>query len=101
MYFELFLVTTMFTIGGIFFGHFELKTPAWRRLLKLAIVTGVTVLLSTTVGRPWVFVWIFAVPAIGTSVHVWWTRKHGIGVMSAEPKEKYYALRGWTESVAN
>ncbi len=101
MYFELFLVTAIFSVGGIFFGHFEQKTPAWRRLLKLAIITGGTALLSATVGRPWVFIWIVGFPAAGVSVHVWWTRKHGIGVMSAEPKDKYYALRGWTDTAAN
>jgi len=28
-------------------------------------------------------------------VHVWWLPRHGINGWTGEPKEKYYALRGW------
>ncbi|HXE89636.1 MAG TPA: hypothetical protein VNK82_01595 [Terriglobales bacterium] len=46
-------------------------------------------------GPPWSWLWLVAMAAIGLSVHFWWTRKHGIHPLTAEPKEKYYALRGW------
>ena len=29
------------------------------------------------------------------AIHVWWLPKHGIHPLTAEPKDKYYALRGW------
>jgi len=28
-------------------------------------------------------------------IHMWWLPKHGINGWTAEPKEKYYQLRGW------
>ena len=96
MYFELFLAATLMTIGGVIFGHFEEKTPVWRRLTKVAIFLGVTALLSSTVGRPWSLVWIFGALAVGTTFHVWCTKKHVICVLSPQPRDKYYQLRGWS-----
>jgi hypothetical protein len=46
------VIAMMIAVGNILFGHFEERTPKWRRILKLFIVTG-------------------------------------------EPKDRYYALRGW------
>jgi hypothetical protein len=40
----------------------------------------------------------FVAGALGLSVHAWWTRKHGIGFWSAEPRERYRGLRGWTRA---
>jgi hypothetical protein len=28
-------------------------------------------------------------------IHGWWLPKKGINGLTAEPKEKYYELRGW------
>ena len=33
--------------------------------------------------------------AAALTVHAWWLPRHGINGWTAEPKEKYYALRGW------
>lgn len=95
MWFELFLAALLAAIGSITFGKFEEKTALWRRLLKLGIYLSVTGLLSYAVGRFWSLVWLFALPALGSSFHVWWCRKHGIGVFTAEPRDRYYELRGW------
>jgi hypothetical protein len=35
---------------------------------------------------------------VGAVFHVWWCRRHGINPLTAEPKEEYYQLRGWTRS---
>jgi hypothetical protein len=53
-------------------------------------------LLSKTAGRPWTFAYIFGLPAVGAIFHVWWCLRHGINPLTAEPKEEYYRLRGWT-----
>ncbi len=34
-------------------------------------------------------------PGVGLAFHLWWCRKHGIDPLTAEPKERYYELRGW------
>jgi hypothetical protein len=52
-------------------------------------------LISRTAGRPWTFVWIFGLPALGAASHVWWSLRHGINPLTAEPKDEYYRLRGW------
>jgi hypothetical protein len=95
MCFDLFLASTLFALGSIVFGHFEAKTPLPRRLAKLASFLGLTALVSWVLGQPWSLIWIFGVFGLGLGFHVWWTKKHGIGVFSGEPREKYYQLRGW------
>ena len=93
---EWFFASVIVAAGSTVFGHFEEKTPLWRRLSKWAIYLGLTALLSRKPGRPWSLVWVFSSPYFGTSFHVWWCRKHGINPLTAEPKDKYYKLRGWT-----
>ncbi len=91
-------VSAMLAVAGItLFGHFEEKTPALRRLSKWALYFGVTGLLSRGPGRPWTLLWVFGLPGIGLAFHLWWCKKHGIDPLTAEPKERYYELRGWDE----
>ncbi len=85
------LAATLVTI----FGHFEEKTPWRRRLSKRAFYFGGTALLSRGPGRPWTFVWVLGLPGVGLAFHLWWCRRHGIDPLTAEPKERYYELRGW------
>jgi hypothetical protein len=92
---ELLLILAVALPGFLVFGRFEGKTPKWRRLLKWGIYIGVAFLIGATAGRPWTFVWIAFLPSLGLTVHLLWCRKHGIHPLTAEPREKYYALRGW------
>ena len=90
------LVSGALAVTGVtVFGHFEEKMPAWRRLSKWAFYFGVTALLSRGPGLPWTFVWILGLPGVGLVFHLWWCSKHGIDPLTAEPKERYYALGGW------
>ncbi len=95
MFEDLFIASTMHLIGHIFFGQFEERTSKLRKLTKVAFLLGITALLSSTVGRPWSLLWVVGMFSIGMTFHVWWTIKHGINPWTAEPREKYYALRGW------
>ena len=72
-------VSGLFAIGNILFGHFEERTAKWRRVLKFLMITGITA----------------AIAAIGWSAHIIILRRHGIDPWTAEPRDKYYALRGW------
>ena len=85
----------VFAVGNILFGHFEEHTPKWRRVLKLFIVTGLVALISSTVGRAWSAALVAAMISAAMVIHLWWLPKHGIHPFTGEPKEKYYALRGW------
>ena len=53
-------------------------------------------LLSATVGRPWSLLWAGGLFSAGLIFHFWWTLSHGVHPLTAEPRDKYYALRGWT-----
>ncbi len=94
LWFDIAVVMTMIAVGSILFGHFEEHKPKWRRLLKVLIVLGVVLTLSSTVGRVWGF-GVLAVPLLGTAyVHLRWLPKRGINGWTGEPKTKYYELIG-------
>lgn len=94
---ELAILFGTFGIGNIFFGHFELHTPRWRRLLKLALFAGMTLLVYSVWGRPWSLVWWWPLLLVVVYVHAVWLPSKGIDGLTAEPREKYYRLRGWTK----
>jgi len=89
------MMASLFALGTILFGHFEERTPKWRRVVKFFVMTGGIVLLSATAGRAWSVGFVVALLAVVAVVHAWWLPKHGINPFTGEPEEKYYALRGW------
>jgi hypothetical protein len=88
-------MATLFALGNILFGHFEERTPKWRRILKFFLMTGGIVAISATAGRPWSIGVVAVLLAVVAVIHGWWLPKHGIHPLTGEPKAKYYALRGW------
>ena len=96
MWLEVAMVMTVFAFGNIFFGHFEERTPKWRRALKVLVFVGVTLAISAALGRVWAMGFLVVAAVIPfVVIHMWWLPKHGINGWTAEPKEKYYQLRGW------
>ena len=89
------VVALMFAVGNILFGHFEERTPKWRRVVKVFVVTGAVALISSTAGRGWSIGLMLTMLAIVAVIHAWWLPTQGINGWTAEPKDKYYALRGW------
>ena len=90
-------VSAVLAVTGLaLFGHFEEKTPLWRRFSKWAFYFGVTAVLMRGPGRPWTFAWVLGLPLTGTAFHLWWCARHGIDPLTAEPRDRYYELRGWT-----
>ena len=94
-WFELAVVYGISAVGGIFFGHFEARTPRWRRVLKLFVIGVVAVTVSATLGRSWFFALLGLMAGFVVLIHGWWLPRHGINGWAAEPRERYYALRGW------
>lgn len=88
-------VTSIFALGNILFGHFEERIAKWRRVLKMLIITGVTAAIASVGGHAWSAAFIAMLAAIGLTAHFVILRRHGIDVWTAEPRDKYYALRGW------
>ena len=93
---EVAVVATIFAVGTIVFGHWEAETPKWRRVLKFVLILGLTLGLSAALGRLWAFLFLGSLALLALIIHGWWlSRRHGINGWTGEPKEKYYALRGW------
>lgn len=60
-WFEVALVATIFAVGNILFGHFEERTPKWRRVAKVIVFLAVTRLIAVQFGRPWSYL-VIAIP---------------------------------------
>lgn len=95
LWFEVSIVSSLTAIGAIFFGHFEIHTPKWRKVLKLFFFIIITVVISSVAGRIWAFVFLGLVILAVIYIHAIWLPSKGINGWTGEPKEKYYALRGW------
>lgn len=80
-------------ISGVRAHQHAAGAPKWRRLSRWATYLSAVALLSKTAGRPWTFVWIFGLPAVGAGFHFLWCRRHGINPITAEPKDEYYRLQ--------
>jgi hypothetical protein len=92
---EVAVVATVFAVGNILMGHWEVRTPKWRRLLKFVLFVALTLGLSKWLGRAWSFGLLGVMGIAVLVVHGWWLPRKGINGWTGEPKEKYYALRGW------
>lgn len=95
MFTVLFLTVTTHALGLIAFGHFEERTPFWRRALKLVVTIGLSALLVTLAGPAWALGGMASLFLAGTVIHFVWARRNGIDPVTAEPRDRYYALRGW------
>ena len=91
-WFDVSIVMSIFAIGNILFGRFEEHKPRRRRLLKLAVFLGATLLLATFAGRAWAY-GLLALPLpLVLWVHAVWLPRHGISGWTAEPRRRYLAL---------
>jgi hypothetical protein len=95
MWLEIAILTSIFAIGNILFGHFEEGTPRWRRITKFLLIVGLAMLIINTLGRAWFYGFLGLLWFVVLVIHAWWLPKNGINGWTAEPKEKYYRLRGW------
>jgi hypothetical protein len=77
------------------FGHFEAESAVWTRVTRWLIYLAILLAVEHTVGPPWTWIWVFGLPLIGVSYHFVWCRKHQINPLTAEPRDRYYHLRGW------
>jgi hypothetical protein len=75
------------------FGRFETIRPLWTRVARWLIVLAVLFALQHTAGRPWTFLWLLGLPAMGAAFHFSWCRRNGINPITAEPWDRYVALR--------
>jgi hypothetical protein len=95
LWFEVAIIASIFAFGYIFFGHFEVFTAKWKKVLKIIVFTVLACTVSGLFGRLWFFIMLGVLSSLVIVIHGWWLPKNGINGLTAEPKEKYYALRGW------
>jgi hypothetical protein len=100
LWFEIAVVSIIYAIGNIVFGHFEERTPKWRRIGKYILTVVLICLLSTYASRTVSMssLGAFLVPFI--YIHGYYLpKKKGINGWTGEPKGKYYEFRGWDKNI--
>jgi len=85
-----------FAIGNILFGHFNERTPKWKRVTKVVLVLVFIGIISAEAGPAWGLARVVLMLILAAVVHLWWLPRHGINGFTGEPRDKYYELRGWT-----
>jgi hypothetical protein len=91
-WFDVAVVMSVFAIGGILFGRFEEHKHRGRRLAKVVIVLGITLVLAEAAGRTWAY-GLLLVPLVAAAwVHLVWLPRHGVNGWTAEPRDRYLAL---------
>lgn len=96
IWFDVALILFVFAIGNIFFGHFEERTPRRKRVAKVLVFSALAAGLSAAFGHGAVLALLAVATVFVIIVHAWYLPRHGINGLTGEPREKYYALRGWT-----
>ncbi len=100
LWFEVAIVSIIYAAGNIIFGHFEERTPKWRRIGKYILTVAIIVILSVYLGRTTAMIILssFFIPII--YVHGYYLpKKKGINGLTGEPKSRYYDFRKWDKDV--
>ncbi|OOQ60129.1 hypothetical protein [Mucilaginibacter pedocola] len=93
------IVTIFYLLGHIYFGHFEERSPKWRKLAKYLLTLAIILPISTYLGRAYAFglLALAVLPVI--YIHAVVLPKKGINGLTGEPKGKYYDFRGWSRDI--
>src|SRR5262245_57970517 len=95
MLLDLGMVAALLVFGNIKFRHFDPRIPIGRRVLKVFAALLATGIISHYFGRTGVFVGLGIAMLPVIYIHAIWLPRHGVNGWTGEPREKYYALRGW------
>jgi hypothetical protein len=90
------ITATIFAVGNILFGHFNERTPKWKRVTKVVPVLAFVGVISAKAGPAWGLAPITLMLVVAAVVHLWSLPRHGINGFTGEPREKYFELKGWT-----
>jgi hypothetical protein len=99
LWFEIAVVTIFFLLGHIYFGHFEERSPKWRKLVKYIVTLAIILSLSVFFGRTVAFVVLGIALLPVVYIHGVVLPKKGINGWTGEPKGKYYEFRGWDKNI--
>ena len=100
LWFEIAIVSIIYAAGNILMGHFEERTPKFRRVAKyiltMALICFISVVFSRTAAM--IIVALFLIPLL--YIHGYYLpRKKGINGWTGEPKARYYEFRGWSKDI--
>ena len=99
IWFDVTIVSIVLLLGHIAFGHFEERSPRWRKLLKAVITFALMISLNLLFGRTIAFtvlgLWLLPVLYIHGIV----LPRKGINGWTGEPKSTYYEMRGWSTDI--
>jgi len=88
-------VAALLAIGNVLFWHFDPRLSLWKRAMKVLVALAVTAVLSYFFGHLGAAIgFVLAILPV-VYVHAFWLPRHGVNGWTGEPREKYYALRGW------
>ncbi len=99
LWFDVAIVTIFFLLGHIYFGHFEERSPKFRKILKYIVTLAITLTISAYAGRAIAFsiLGLACLPII--YIHGFLLPKKGINGWTGEPKGRYYEFRGWSKDI--
>jgi hypothetical protein len=100
LWFEIAIVSMIFAVGNMVMGHFEERTPKYRRvgkyLLVLLLICGISVLFGRAIAMMVLGVSILPI----LYIHAYYLpRKKGINGWTGEPKSRYYEFRKWDKDI--
>ena len=99
LWFEISIVTIIILLGNIFLGHFEERSPRWRKLIKYVITLVIIVCLSIWFGRLVALLTLVVAIIPVIYIHAVLLPRKGINGWTGEPKSKYYDFRGWDKNI--
>lgn len=100
LWFEIAIVSIVYALGNILFGHFEERTPKVRRMGKYILTLVIVCVISFYFGRvvSMGLLACFLVPVL--YVHGYYLpKKKEINGWTGEPKSKYYEFRNWDKDI--
>ncbi|MEX1238837.1 MAG: hypothetical protein WEB30_03940 [Cyclobacteriaceae bacterium] len=100
LWFEVAIVSIIYAVGNMTFGHFEEQTPKWRRIGKYILTLVLIAGTSNFFGRAaaMTILALFLPPLL--YIHAFYLpKKKGINGWTGEPKSKYYEFRGWDKDL--
>jgi hypothetical protein len=99
IWFEISIVTIFYLLGNIYFGHFEERSPKWKKLVKYLITLAIIISLSVFFGRSVALAVLAATLIPLVYVHGILLPRKGINGWTGEPKGRYYDFRGWDKNI--
>ena len=99
LWFEVSVVTIFYLLGNIYFGHFEERSPKWRKVVKYIVTLIIIIVISVYAGRTVAMIVLGASIIPIVYIHGIVLPKKGINGWTGEPKSKYYDMRGWDKNI--